>query len=42
MWILIYPVTSQERAQFFTVKIQDGTERNVIAFLILGLQFQVL
>ena len=32
--ILIYPVASQERAQFFTVNIQDGTERNVIAFFI--------
>ena len=39
---IFYPVMSQERAQFLTVNIQDGAERNVIAFLFLGLQFQVL
>ena len=33
---------SQDWAQFFTVNIQDGAERNVIASLLLGLQFQVL
>ena len=37
-----YPVTSQDSAQFFTANIEDGAERNVIAFLRLGLQFQVL
>ena len=36
------PVTSQDSAQFFTANIEDGAERNVIAFLRLGLQFQVL
>ena len=39
---IFYPVTSQDRAQFLTVNIQDGAERNVIAFLFPGLQFQVL
>ena len=38
----VYPVTSQDSAQFFTANIEDGAERNVIAFLRLGLQFQVL
>ena len=33
---------SQDWAQFFTVNIQDGAEHNVIASLLLGLQFQVL
>ena len=37
-----YPVTLQDRAQFFTVNIQDGAERNIIVSLLLGLQFQVL
>ena len=39
---IFYPVTSQDRAQFLTVNIQDGAERNGIDFLFLGLQFQVL
>ena len=29
-WTLNYPVTSQDRAQFFTVNTQDGAERNDI------------
>ena len=33
---------TRDWAQFFTVNIQDGAERNVIASLLLGLQFQVL
>ena len=37
-----FPVTLQDRAQFFIVNSQDGAERNVIASLLLGLQFQVL
>ena len=40
--IFFYPMTSQDRAQFFTVNIQDGAERNVITSLFLGLQFDVL
>ena len=39
---VFYPVTSQDRVQFFTVNIQDGAERNVIVSLLLGLLFQVL
>ena len=35
--VCFYPVTSQDRTQFFTVNLQDGAERNVIAFLLLGL-----
>ena len=43
--IFLYPLTSEDRAQFFTVNIQDrdGAERNYdIASLPLGLKFQVL
>ena len=32
--VCFYPVTSQDRNQFFTVNLQDGAERSVIAFFI--------
>ena len=35
--VCFYPVTSQDRNQFFTVNLQDGAERSVVAFLLLGL-----
>ena len=31
-WIICYSVTSQDRAQFVTVNIQDGAQRNVTHF----------
>ena len=39
--IFFYPVMSQDRAKSFTVNIQGGAVRNVMASLLLGLQFQV-
>ena len=33
---------SKRSAQFFTVNIQDGAQRNIIASLLLAPQFQVL
>ena len=39
---IFFPVTLQDRAEFFTVNIQDGAESNVIASLPNGLQFPSL
>ena len=36
-----YFLTQERSAQFFTVNIQDGAQRNIIASLLLALQFQV-
>ena len=37
---IFYPVTSQDRAQFFTVNIQDGTERKLSLLHFLDFSFK--